>query len=95
MRKEATGGEIAAVTEKISALGLTPHAIPGAQRIAIGITGNKEGLEPAQFIMVEVHPDPACALSDGPQALTFPMFEKLMREVRPIAALVGRAAEQT
>ncbi|MEO6575151.1 MAG: 3-deoxy-7-phosphoheptulonate synthase, partial [Polyangiaceae bacterium] len=43
-------------------------------------------------IMVEVHPDPASALSDGPQALTFPMFEKLMREVRPIAALV-RASE--
>ena len=43
-------------------------------------------------IMVEVHPDPASALSDGPQALTFPMFEKLMREVRPIAAMV-RASE--
>ena len=35
-------------------------------------------------IMVEVHPDPKTALSDGPQALTFPMFETLMREIRPI-----------
>jgi 3-deoxy-7-phosphoheptulonate synthase len=28
--------------------------------------------------MVEIHPDPARALSDGPQALTFEMFERLM-----------------
>ncbi len=53
MHKDATVGEIAAVTEKIAALGLTPHAIPGAQRIAIGITGNKEGLEPAQFSLMK------------------------------------------
>ena len=42
-------------------------------------------------IMVEVHPDPAKALSDGPQALTFPMFEQMMREVRGIAAVMGQA----
>jgi chorismate mutase/prephenate dehydratase len=33
----------------------------------------------AHGIMVEIHPDPKTALSDGPQALTFPMFESLMR----------------
>ena len=41
-------------------------------------------------IMVEVHPDPAKALSDGPQALTFPMFERMMREIRPILEACGR-----
>ncbi|MEO8359024.1 MAG: 3-deoxy-7-phosphoheptulonate synthase [Vicinamibacteria bacterium] len=32
----------------------------------------------AHGIMVEIHPDPRTALSDGPQALTFDMFEALM-----------------
>ncbi len=42
-------------------------------------------------IMVEVHPEPAKALSDGPQALTFPMFEEMMRDVRRIAEVMGQA----
>jgi 3-deoxy-7-phosphoheptulonate synthase len=42
-------------------------------------------------IMVEVHPDPAKALSDGPQALTFPMFEEMMRDVRRIAEVMGQS----
>jgi 3-deoxy-D-arabino-heptulosonate 7-phosphate (DAHP) synthase len=29
-------------------------------------------------MMVEVHPDPQKAVSDGPQALTFPEFARLM-----------------
>ena len=28
---------------KIASMGLDAHAIPGAQRVAIGITGNKQG----------------------------------------------------
>ena len=32
----------------------------------------------AHAIMVEIHPEPEKALSDGPQALLFPQFEKLM-----------------
>ena len=32
----------------------------------------------AHGVMLEIHPDPARALSDGPQALTFEMFERLM-----------------
>ena len=31
--------------------------------------------------MVEIHPDPKAALSDGPQALTFDMFEALMHSL--------------
>jgi chorismate mutase/prephenate dehydratase len=37
----------------------------------------------AHGIMVEIHPDPKVALSDGPQALTFAMFEALMSDLNP------------
>jgi 3-deoxy-7-phosphoheptulonate synthase len=49
MQQHATAEDVERVVEKIRALGLTPHPIPGAQRVAIGITGNKGGLEPDQF----------------------------------------------
>jgi len=35
----------------------------------------------ADGVLVEVHPEPEKALSDGPQSLTFPGFEQLMGEV--------------
>ena len=35
----------------------------------------------AHGLMVEIHPDPKAALSDGPQALTFDMFEALMHSL--------------
>ena len=40
-------------------------------------------------IMVEVHPEPE-ALSDGPQALTFPMFQGMMADVERVASAVGQ-----
>jgi 3-deoxy-7-phosphoheptulonate synthase len=49
MKPNATASEVEAVTDKIRSLGLVPHAIPGAQRVAIGITGNKGALDPAMF----------------------------------------------
>ena len=45
----------------------------------------------ADGLMIEVHPCPACALSDGPQSLTFDQFESLTEELRPYAALSGRS----
>jgi 3-deoxy-7-phosphoheptulonate synthase len=50
MKPHASPAEVEAVVEKIRALGLTPHAIPGAQRVAIGITGNKGALEAGLFM---------------------------------------------
>lgn len=41
----------------------------------------------ANGIMVEVHPEPEKALSDGPQSLTLPGFEKLMGEIKQIKSL--------
>ena len=36
----------------------------------------------AHGVMIEIHPEPDKALSDGPQALTFAMFEQLMARLR-------------
>jgi len=44
----------------------------------------------ADGLMIEVHPNPACALSDGPQSLTFGPFEQLTEDLRPYARLEGR-----
>lgn len=44
----------------------------------------------ADGLMIEVHPCPSCALSDGPQSLTFDQFETLMNDLRPFAELAGR-----
>ena len=44
----------------------------------------------ADGLIVEVHPDPANALSDGPQQLNLENFTGLMTSLRPIAGAVGR-----
>jgi len=49
MKPNASQDEVDAVVAKVRSLGLVPHAIPGAQRVAIGITGNKGALDPALF----------------------------------------------
>jgi 3-deoxy-7-phosphoheptulonate synthase len=46
----------------------------------------------AHGILVEVHPEPEKALSDGPQSLTFAGFEQLMIEIRQLAEFLGRQA---
>ncbi len=45
----------------------------------------------ADGIMVEVHPHPEDALSDGPQALLPSTFEKLMDDLSRVAQAVGRS----
>lgn len=44
----------------------------------------------ADGLMVEVHPDPETALSDGDQSLTFEEFEDLMEGLIPFARAAGR-----
>lgn len=41
-------------------------------------------------LIIEVHPNPAAAFSDGPQSLTLPMFGELMARIAPVAMAVGR-----
>ncbi|AWB10081.1 3-deoxy-D-arabinoheptulosonate-7-phosphate synthase [Thermodesulfobium acidiphilum] len=44
----------------------------------------------ADGLMIEVHPRPEEALSDGPQSLNLSEFETLMNEIRPIAKVLNR-----
>ena len=44
----------------------------------------------ADALLIEVHPNPAEAWSDGAQQVSLPIFAELMRELRPILAAVGR-----
>ena len=43
----------------------------------------------ADGIMIEVHNDPAHALSDGPQSLTPDQFDGVMEKIRRVRAAVG------
>jgi len=45
MQAHATEEQVRAVCQKIESLGYRPHSIPGAERTAIGITGNKGEVE--------------------------------------------------
>lgn len=45
----------------------------------------------ADGLMIEVHDNPACALSDGPQSLNFKKFAALTKELKPFCDLVGRS----
>lgn len=61
--------------------GLRYGVIPLARAgVAVGADG----------LIVEIHPEPEHALSDGPQSLTLPMFQELMQQIRRVAASVGR-----
>ncbi len=49
MKRDARGEDILRVKEKIADMGYKAHEIPGAQRVAIGITGNREKIAPENF----------------------------------------------
>jgi 3-deoxy-7-phosphoheptulonate synthase len=62
-------------------------------------TGKRELVEPvsqaavaagADGLLIEVHPHPEEALSDGAQSLEPARFARLMRRLQPVAAAVGR-----
>ncbi len=55
-----------------------------APMAAAGVAAGADGL------LVEVHPDPPAAASDGPQSLTFEQFESLMAHLQSVAAAAGR-----
>jgi 3-deoxy-7-phosphoheptulonate synthase len=45
----------------------------------------------ADGLIIEVHPDPVNALSDGLQSLSFTNFERLMGELKVLATAMGRS----
>ena len=49
MKAHATEDEVKRVCQKIESFGYRAHSIPGAQRTAIGITGNETELDPGTF----------------------------------------------
>lgn len=70
------------IVDLAHALGRTDIMIPMARAaLACGADG----------LMVEVHPDPRRALSDGPQSLDFAQFRALLDHVRPFLDLAQQA----
>ncbi len=53
--------------------------VPALSRAAVAIG--------ADGLMVEVHPQPDKAVSDGAQSLTCAQFENMMRDLKPLVAL--------
>lgn len=57
--------------------------VPGAAQAAVAAG--------ADGLLVEFHPDPAAALSDGDQALPLEAMDELLKTTRRIAAAIGRS----
>jgi prephenate dehydratase len=69
------------IVDPSHATGIREKVLPlGLAAIAAGADG----------LTVEVHPNPAKALSDGPQSLYPSQFEKLMRDIEALSAVVGK-----
>lgn len=58
------------------------HLVPSMAKAAVAAG--------ADGLIIEVHPDPKNALSDGPQSLTPDNFESLVKELKIVAEAVGR-----
>ncbi|HKM21023.1 MAG TPA: 3-deoxy-7-phosphoheptulonate synthase [Lachnospiraceae bacterium] len=70
------------IVDPSHATGVRAYVSPLAKSaIAVGADG----------LMIEVHNDPANALSDGPQSLTFAQFDTLCEEIKPFCKLMGRS----
>ncbi len=70
------------IVDPSHATGVRNYVLPLAKAsIACGADG----------LMIEVHDNPAKALSDGPQSLTFSQFDELCRELAPYVNLTGRS----
>ena len=69
------------IVDPSHATGLREKVLPvGLAAVAAGADG----------LIVEVHPDPDHALSDGPQSLFPEQFEKLMRDIEALSPVVGK-----
>ncbi|MFW6214536.1 MAG: 3-deoxy-7-phosphoheptulonate synthase [Alkalispirochaetaceae bacterium] len=69
------------IVDPSHATGIREKVLPvGLAAVAAGADG----------LIVEVHPDPERALSDGPQTLFPEQFEKLMRDIEALSPVVGK-----
>lgn len=70
------------IVDPSHATGIRSFVTPLAKAaIAVGCDG----------LMIEVHNDPAHALSDGPQSLNFEQFEHCIQELKPYISLAQRS----
>jgi 3-deoxy-7-phosphoheptulonate synthase len=69
------------VADPSHAIGVRRHV---AAMTLAGLAAGADGL------IIETHPDPDKAVSDGDQSLTLPQFAALMQQVRAMAEAVGR-----
>jgi 3-deoxy-7-phosphoheptulonate synthase len=64
------------------------HAVGVRRHVkAVTLAGVAAG---ADGLIIEAHPDPDHAVSDGEQSLTLPQFAELMQAVRAMAKAIGR-----
>jgi 3-deoxy-7-phosphoheptulonate synthase len=80
-----------AVIKELSSLPVVVDPSHGTGRAALVAAAARAGVAAgADGLLVEVHPSPADALSDGTQSLTPEAFGRLVREVRSVAGAVER-----
>lgn len=73
------------VVDPSHGIGIRDKVIPMARAaVAAGTDG----------LLIEMHPDPESAKSDGPQSLYFEQFSEMMTQIRLIASAVGRSIEE-
>jgi 3-deoxy-7-phosphoheptulonate synthase len=69
------------IVDPSHSMGLTPYVSDAAYAaVAAGADG----------LIVEVHPEPACALSDGQQALNIQQFEEMVNKLRKLAPVFDK-----
>jgi len=67
---------------------IDPSHAAGNWRYVPGLA--KAGLMVSDGLLIEIHPNPKEALKDGPQALTFSDFARLMEELKKLASVMGK-----
>jgi 3-deoxy-7-phosphoheptulonate synthase len=82
------------VVHKLSMLPIVVDAAhPTGQRDLVAPVCRAAVAIGADGIMVEAHPDPHKALSDGPQSLELDALQPLLDELKPVAEAIGRKLE--
>lgn len=78
-------------THSVQLPGGLGHA-SGGQRQFIGTLSRAAAAAGVDSLFAEVHPDPAKALSDGPNSLDFDQAEKMLQEVSAIHGLAQKSS---
>src|SRR5258708_7421130 len=79
MHKDATADQIRAVADRVRELGYIPQEMPGAQRTAICVTGNRGPLDPSLFTRFDGVAD-AVPISQP--------YKLVSREIKPDSTVV-------